>query len=97
MPQYLMLVNFTEQGLKGVKDVPNRQDKSRVTAKQFGVHRKSVGIAFARYEFVHLCEAPNEEAMAKFVMTLASFGNVRTTVMRAWDESQHLPRIRELP
>jgi signal transduction histidine kinase len=30
-----MVVNFTDQGLKGVKDVPNRQDKSRETAKQF--------------------------------------------------------------
>jgi uncharacterized protein with GYD domain len=36
MPQYIMLVNFTDQGLKGVKDVPNRQDKSRETARQFG-------------------------------------------------------------
>jgi len=26
-----MLVNFTDQGLKGVKGVPNRQDKSRET------------------------------------------------------------------
>ena len=41
-------------------------------------------------------EAPNDEAMAKFVMTLASFGNLRATVMRAWDESEHLPLIREL-
>ena len=29
MSQYIMLVNFTDQGLKGVKDVPSRQDKSR--------------------------------------------------------------------
>jgi uncharacterized protein with GYD domain len=29
MPQYIMLVNFTDQGLKGVKDVPSRQDKSQ--------------------------------------------------------------------
>jgi uncharacterized protein with GYD domain len=42
MPQYIMLVNFTDQGLKGVKEVPNRQDKSRDTAKQFGVERKTV-------------------------------------------------------
>ena len=34
--------------------------------------------------------------MAKFVMTLASFGNIRTTVMKTWDESQHLPLIQEL-
>ena len=38
----------------------------------------------------------NIEPMAKFVMTLASFGNIWTTVMRAWDESEHLPLIREL-
>jgi uncharacterized protein with GYD domain len=33
MPQYLMLVNFTDQGLRGVKEVPNRQDKSREDSK----------------------------------------------------------------
>jgi uncharacterized protein with GYD domain len=96
MPQYIMLVNFTDQGLKGVKDVPNRQDKSRETAKQFGVERKTVWMTFGPYDFVHLYEAPNDDAMAKFVMTLSSFGNLRTTVMRAWDESEHLPLIREL-
>jgi uncharacterized protein with GYD domain len=96
MQQYIVLVNFTDQGLKGVKDVPNRQDKSCETAKQFGVERKTVWMTFGPYDFVHLYEAPNDEAMAKFVMTLASFGNVRTTVMRAWDESEHLPLIREL-
>jgi uncharacterized protein with GYD domain len=96
MPQYIMLVNFTDQGLRGIKDVPNRQDKSRETAKQCGVERKTVWMTFGPHDFVHFYEAPNDEAMAKFVMTLASFGNLRTTVMRAWDESEHLPLIREL-
>jgi uncharacterized protein with GYD domain len=96
MPQYIMLVNFTDQGLRGVKDVPNRQGKSRETARQCGVERKTVWMTFGPYDFVHLYEAPNDETMAKFVMTLASFGNLRTTVMRAWDESEHLPLIREL-
>jgi uncharacterized protein with GYD domain len=96
MPQYIMLVNFTDQGLKGVKDVPSRQDKSRNTAKQFGVERKTVWMTFGPYDFVHHYEAPNDEAMAKFVMTLSSFGNARTPVMRAWDETEHLPLIREL-
>jgi uncharacterized protein with GYD domain len=97
MPSYLMLVNFTDQGVRGVKEIPSRQDKSRETAKQFGVERKQVWMTFGPYDFVHLYEAPSDEAMAKFVMTLGSFGNVRTTVMRAWDESEHLPMIRALP
>ena len=87
MPTYLVLVNFTDQGVRGVKEIPNRQDKSRETAKKFGVERKQVWMTFGPYDFVHLYEAPNDEAMAKFVMTLGSFGNIRTTVMRAWDES----------
>ena len=86
MPTYIMLVNFTDQGRKGVKEVPNGQDKSREVAKRFGVERKTVWMTFGPCDFVHLYEAPNDEAMAKFVMTLASFGNIRTTVMRAWDE-----------
>jgi uncharacterized protein with GYD domain len=73
-----------------------RKEKSREVAKQFNVERKTVWMTFGPYDFVHLYEAPNDEAMAKFAMTLASFGNVRPTVMRAWDEPQHLPLIREL-
>ena len=96
MPEYIMLVNFTDQGYRGVREVPDRQDKSRETAKRFGVERKTVWMTFGPYDFVHLYEAPNDEAMAKFMMTLRSFGNVRATVMRAWDESLHLPLIREL-
>src|SRR5262249_48841811 len=94
MPTYIMLVNFTDQGRKGVKEVPNRQDKSREVAKQFGVERRTVWMTFGPYDFVHVYEAPDDEAMAKFVMTLASFGNIRTTVMRAWAGSAHLPLIR---
>jgi uncharacterized protein with GYD domain len=33
MPNYLMLVNFTDQGVRGVKEIPNRQEKTRDTAK----------------------------------------------------------------
>ena len=97
MPTYLVLVNFTDQGVRGVKEIPDRQNKSRETARLFGVERKQVWMTFGPYDFVHLYEAPSDEAMARFVMTLGSFGNVRTTVMRAWDESEHLPIIRGLP
>jgi uncharacterized protein with GYD domain len=34
MPTFIMLVNFTDQGRKGIKEVPNRQDKSREVAKK---------------------------------------------------------------
>ena len=43
MATYIMLVNFTDQGRKGVKEVPNRQDKTREVAKQLGVERSRSG------------------------------------------------------
>jgi uncharacterized protein with GYD domain len=97
MPTYLMLVNLTDQGIRGVKDIPNRQDRTREIAKKLGIERKQVWMTFGAYDFVHVYEAPNDEAMAKFVLTLGSFGNIRTSVMRAFDESEHLPLIKELP
>ena len=62
-----------------------------------GVERKTVWMTFGPYDFVHVYDAPNDEAMAQFALTLGSIGNVRTMVMRAWDESEHLPLIRALP
>jgi len=96
MPEYIMLVNFTDQGYRATKEIPDRQTASRKTAERFGVTRKTVWMTFGPYDFVHLYEAPDDDAMAKFVMTVQSFGNIKATVMRAWDESKHLPLIREL-
>src|SRR5262249_25753459 len=77
MPKYLVLLNLTDQGAKTVKEIPNKRDQSRETAKKFGVERKQAWMTFGPYDFVHLYEAPNDDAMAKFVLkfsTLAAFG-----------------------
>ena len=97
MPKYLVLLNLTDQGAKTVKEIPNKRDQSRETAKKFGVERKQAWMTFGPYDFVHLYEAPSDDAMAKFVLKFGSFGSVRTTVMRAWDESEHLPLVQDLP
>ena len=97
MPKYLVLLNLTDQGAKTVKEIPNKRDQSRETAKKFGVERKQAWMTFGPYDFVHLYEAPNDDAMAKFVLKFSSFGSVRTMVMRAWDESEHLPLVQDLP
>src|SRR5215471_6624824 len=97
MPKFLVLLNLTDQGARTVKEIPNKREQSRETAKKFGVERKQAWMTFGPYDFVHLYEAPNDEAMAKFVLKFGSFGSVRTTVMRAWDESEHLPLVQDLP
>jgi hypothetical protein len=67
MPQYIMLVNFTDQGLRGVKEVPNRQDKSRDTAKKFGVERNG-----------RLIFGPAETRVTTPMLTMAHTGQATT-------------------
>jgi uncharacterized protein with GYD domain len=61
MPKYIMLVNFTDQGLElskrfrtGKTNRARQQNNSELNAKLFGM-------AFGPYDFVHLYEAPNDE------------------------------------
>jgi uncharacterized protein with GYD domain len=39
MPDYIMLVNLTDQGVRGVKDIPKRQAASREMVKKLGIER----------------------------------------------------------
>ena len=97
MPNYIMLVNLTDQGVRGVKDIPKRQAASREMVKKLGIERKHVFMTFGPYDFVHILEAPDDQAMAKYVLALGALGNVRTTVLKAFDETEHNGFIASLP
>src|SRR5262249_55024206 len=97
MPKYIVLLNLTDQGAKTIKEIPNKRDQSRETAKKFGAERKQAWMPFAPYDFVHLYEAPNDDATEKFVLKFSSFGSVRTMFMRGWNVSDPLPLAQALP
>jgi uncharacterized protein with GYD domain len=97
MGTYIVLVNSTDHGAKAIKEVPDRQQTSRDTAKKLGIVRKTVYMTLGPYDFVQVIEAPNDEAVAKYVLSINSKGNVRTTTMRAWDEAEHFEFIKSLP
>jgi uncharacterized protein with GYD domain len=94
---YVLLVNSTDQGARGVKEIPNRQEASRETAKKLGIVRKAVYMTFGPYDFVQIIEAPDDQAVAKYLLSLNSKGNVRTITMRAFDEAEHFEFLKALP
>ena len=97
MGTYILLVNATDHGAKGVAEIPKRQEASRQTAKTLGIVRKAVYMTFGPYDFVQIIEAPDDAAVAKYVLSVNSKGNVRTTTMRAFDEPEHFEFIKTLP
>ena len=54
-------------------------------------------IAGGKDDFVALMEAPSEDVLARIALALASRGNVRTTTLKVFNETQYKAIIGKLP
>lgn len=89
MAKYIVRINWTDQGIKNVKDSGKRLDAGRELAKKFGCTVGDVYMTIGACDMVVMCEAPDDEAAAKFNLSLASSGNVRTTTLKAFPEDAY--------
>ena len=88
MAAYLLLANFTDQGMRTIKDAPKRRAAARALAKTLGVEIKTANLAIGPYDLVVHAEAPNDETLATYLLSLASKGNVRTTTLKLFGEAE---------
>lgn len=86
MPTYITLLTYTQQGAASVKDSPARLDAGREAFKALGVEIKDTYLLMGRYDLLCVIEAPDDDTLAKCVLTLGSQGNVKTETMKAWNE-----------
>ena len=84
MPTYLVLGNFTEQGIRNVKDTAKRAEKLREMAKKAGVTVKEVYWTLGSYDIATIWEAPDEASVTALGLSIGALGNVRTTTLRAY-------------
>ena len=89
MAQYIVLLNWTDQGIRNVKESPKRLDAGRAAAKKLGVELKDVYMTMGDVDMVLHAEAPSDEALAKFILTLGGGGNVRTRTLKAFSEDEY--------
>jgi uncharacterized protein with GYD domain len=97
MSSYCVLGNYTEQGIRTIKDSPKRLDDTRTMAKGMGVELKAFNLAMGAYDFVVMLEAPDDEAVARFGLALGSRGNVRTCTLKLFPEADFRNIIGQLP
>ncbi len=97
MPIYVMLINYTEQGIRSIKSSPRRADAARFLAKSCGAEMKDLYLTMGQYDLIATVEAEKDDAVAKFALALASIGNVRSTTLKAFDESEYRNIIETLP
>jgi uncharacterized protein with GYD domain len=89
MPTYIAMMNWTEDGIRQVKDSPKRLDAGRKAFKKLGVKLKDVYLTMGRYDLVCILEAPDDETLAKAVLTLGSGGATRTETLKAFNEAEY--------
>ncbi len=88
MSAYMLLCNFTDQGVRTIKDAAKRRKAAREMAKKLGVEIKTGYLAIGPYDLVIHVEAPNDETLATYLLSLASKGNVRTTTLKVFSEAE---------
>jgi uncharacterized protein with GYD domain len=83
MPTYIMLGNFTDQGVRNVKDTLKRVEGVRGIARKLGITVKDAYWTLGQYDVALVAEAPDEAAMTAFGLSVGAQGNVRTQTIRA--------------
>ena len=81
----ISLVNYTEQGIKSIKDSPKRAQGFRDLAKKHGVSVREIYWTAGQYDMVVITEG-TEEALATVLLSVAKLGNVRSQTLRAMDQ-----------
>ena len=94
---FIVMLSWTDQGMRAVKEAPKRFQAGRELAKKLGIEIKQVFLTSGESDLLIIVEAPNGDSVAKMVMALGAQGNARTRTMRAWTEPEAIKLISELP
>ena len=97
MPIYIGLVNYTDQGIRKIKDSPDRLEAVKKLAKDLGGELKQFFLTMGAYDIVVVYELPDDAAAAKFNLTIGTVGAVRTTTLKAFTEDEYRDIIADLP
>jgi uncharacterized protein with GYD domain len=84
MSKYVSLLQFTEQGVRSVKDTIKRAAAATAEAEKMGIKVTDSFWTMGAYDVVLLLDAPDDETMSAFSLRLGSLGNVKTSTMRAF-------------
>jgi uncharacterized protein with GYD domain len=96
MATYVALASFTDQGIRNIKDSPDRLGAFKAMAEKLGIAMKSVHYTVGAYDIVAVVEG-SDEAVTSALLKLGSLGNIRTQTMRAFSSEEMRTIISKMP
>jgi uncharacterized protein with GYD domain len=97
MATYVILVNFTDQGVRNVKQTTERAKALSAAGTKLGVKVKETYWTMGMCDAVLIADAPNEEAMTALSLSVSSLGNIRTQTMRAYSADEMNKILAKVP
>lgn len=88
MATYIILGNFTDQGIRNVKDTVKRADAVKESARKFGVNMKEICWTMGPYDMIVTIEAPDDATVSAFALAVGSAGNIRGQTLRAYSRDE---------
>lgn len=84
MAKYVSLLQFTDQGIRNVKDSIKRAAAATAEAEGMGAKVTDAFWTMGAYDVVLLLDAPDDETISAFSLKIGSLGNVKSQTMRAF-------------
>ncbi|MGA7899952.1 MAG: GYD domain-containing protein [Nitrososphaeraceae archaeon] len=97
MSHYILLINWTEQGISKIKESSDRYSSFKASVEKAG--GKFIGgyYTFGEYDVVIIIDVPNDEVAMSLMLKVGSAGNVRTKTLRAFTAEEGKKIIKDLP
>lgn len=97
MASYIALSNFTDQGIRSVKDTTKRADAVKDAAGRFGAKMTQIYWTQGAYDVVAIIDAPDDASATAFALAIGMGGNIRTQTMRAFSKAEMDTILAKLP
>jgi uncharacterized protein with GYD domain len=86
--RYVVLFDWTDQGIRNAKDTVQRVGQARAAWEPRGVRIEALYWCLGDHDIVGVVDAPDDATLAASLLQLAGSGNVRTKTLRAFDEGE---------
>ena len=97
MSAYIILVNFTDQGIRNAKETVKRARAAEQALEAVGGRKIGIWWTMGQYDMVFIAEGPNDEAAMRAILGVAMQGNVRTSTLKAFSEEEMEHIVAGLP
>lgn len=88
MATYIVLGQFTDQGIRNVKDTAKRAEAVKAMGKKVGATVKEIYWTLGQYDVATIVDAPDDASMTAFLLSVGALGNVRTQALRAFSADE---------